>query len=184
MSRLNARATTLFAAASLALGTTLVVDTRNAAARPSETATVPLPISKVEALKLDIPANVKNGQRVFTKCRGCHDTGPTAQSGVGPDLNAIVGRKAAASEGYDYSSALKKAGKAGLVWTPYKLDAFLTSPSAFVDGNKMPFAGIADEDARRDLIGYLKTLPEVRQPGAAEETDTSPATTTPENADP
>ncbi len=119
---------------------------------------IPLPISKSDALMLHIPTDIENGARIFAGCVGCHDSGPSALNRVGPILNDIIGRKAGSIEGYDYSKALVRAGKNGLVWTPYKLDAFLMSPNDFLGGNKMPFVGLKDERERRDLIGYLKTL--------------------------
>ena len=119
---------------------------------------IPLPVSKIEALELNVPIDLENGARVFAGCVGCHDTGPAASNGVGPILDGIIGREAGSLEGYDYSAALQRAGNRGLVWTDYKLDAFLLGPSEFINGNKMAFVGIEDDAARRDLIGYLKTL--------------------------
>lgn len=119
---------------------------------------VPLPVSKRQALQLNVPVDIEKGARIFAGCSGCHDAGPSAINRIGPKLNALIGRKAGSVEGYGYSKALLKAGKNGLVWTPYKLDAFLMAPNVFLSGNKMPFKGIKDVIARRDLIGYLKTL--------------------------
>ena len=119
---------------------------------------VPMPISKTEALLLNVPVDVENGARVFAKCAGCHDAGPSALNRIGPVLNGVVGRKAGSVEGYVYSRALRAAGKRGLVWTTYKLDAFLGGPNTFLSGNKMAYMGLEDYQARRDLIAYLKTL--------------------------
>ncbi|MHA1569788.1 MAG: c-type cytochrome, partial [Alphaproteobacteria bacterium] len=55
------------------------------------------------------------GEKVFKKCKSCH----TLQAGknkVGPNLAGIVGRKAAAADGYKYSGSLKKAAAKGLAW--------------------------------------------------------------------
>jgi cytochrome c len=95
------------------------------------------------------------GGRLFLQCRACHTVGPADNSGVGPNLNGVVGAKAASRAGYSYSPAL---AKSGLVWNPATLDAFLTKPSALVPGTKMPFAGVASAQARADLIAYLATL--------------------------
>lgn len=48
--------------------------------------------------------------------------------------------------------------RARLVWTESALDAYLRDPQAKVPGNAMPFAGLPDARARRDLIAFLKTL--------------------------
>jgi cytochrome c2 len=45
------------------------------------------------------------------------------------------------------------------VWTPELLDRFLAEPqSEPFRGNKMPFAGMPDSQARADLIAYLKEV--------------------------
>jgi cytochrome c len=48
--------------------------------------------------------------------------------------------------------------KSGIVWTDAKLDAYIASPATTVPGNKMPFAGISNNNQRTDLIAYLDTL--------------------------
>ncbi len=95
------------------------------------------------------------GGRLFLQCRACHTVGPAEMSGVGPNLNGVVGAKAASRAGYSYSPAL---AKSGIVWNADTLDAFLTKPSALVPGTKMPFAGVASPIWRADLIAYLATL--------------------------
>ena len=46
---------------------------------------------------------------------------------------------------------------ASITWTPEVLDRYLADPQggAF-RGNRMPFAGISDVQARADLIEYLE----------------------------
>ena len=66
----------------------------------------------------------------------------------------MVGRKAAALKGYDYSPGMRRSA---IVWDPATLDAFLASPRLLVPRTKMPnFAGVGDPQDRRDLIAYLK----------------------------
>jgi len=43
----------------------------------------------------------------------------------------------------------------GFNWTEKHLFAFLKSPSRYVVGTKMAFAGIENEQERADLIAYL-----------------------------
>jgi cytochrome c len=116
-------------------------------------ATVALGASAVLAQDAD------NGAEVFKRCRACHDVGETAKNKVGPILNGIVGRKAGTIEGFNYSDANKKAGAEGWVWTEEKMMDYLLNPRAAMPGNKMAYAGLKDEQDRKDLIAYLKKFP-------------------------
>lgn len=100
--------------------------------------------------------NAENGEAVFRKCRACHQIGDGAKNMVGPQLNGIVGRPAGAVEGFNYSQANKKAGEEGLVWTEENLFKYLENPRAFMPKNKMAFAGLKDEQERKDVIAFLK----------------------------
>ncbi len=102
--------------------------------------------------------DAQNGEQVFRKCLACHAAGPGAANKVGPQLNGIVGRPAAAAAGFNYSEAMRNAAASGLVWTEDKLSAYIESPVAFMPKNKMAFAGVKNEAERRDLIAYLKTF--------------------------
>jgi cytochrome c len=96
------------------------------------------------------------GEQVFRQCRACHQIGEGARNLVGPQLNGIIGRKAGTIEGFNYSQANKDAGAKGLVWTEEILLKYLENPMTFMPGTKMTFAGLKAEDARRDVIAYLK----------------------------
>jgi cytochrome c len=100
----------------------------------------------------------EDGADVFKKCRACHDVGPDAKNKVGPLLNDIIGRAAGTIEGFTYSDANKGAGSNGLVWTEDVLFKYLENPLTFMPGTKMAFAGLKDEQDRRDVIAYLKTF--------------------------
>jgi cytochrome c len=100
--------------------------------------------------------NAADGAEVFKKCRACHDVGPAAKNKVGPVLNGIIGRQAGTIEGFNYSPAKEEAGKKGLLWTEEVLFKYLEAPLSFMPGTKMAFAGLKDEQDRRDLIAYLK----------------------------
>jgi cytochrome c len=102
--------------------------------------------------------DAENGAEVFKRCRACHDVGENAKNKVGPILNGIVGRKAGTIEGFAYSEANRKAGADGWVWTEEKMMEYLLNPRTAMPGNKMAFAGIKDEQDRKDLIAYLKTF--------------------------
>ncbi|MCM2474212.1 cytochrome c family protein [Rhizobium sp. CG5] len=99
------------------------------------------------------------GEKVFRKCQACHAIGPEAKAKVGPVLTGVVGRPAGKSEGFAYSAAMSKQAEAGLVWTPDKIGAFVTSPKEFLPGTKMAFAGLRKDQERADLIAYLATFP-------------------------
>lgn len=102
--------------------------------------------------------NLEKGAQSFRKCRACHDVGANAANKVGPALNGIFGRAAAANPGFNYSEAMKTAGAKKLVWNDETLNGYLESPGTYLPKNKMAFKGIADEAERADLIAFLKTL--------------------------
>jgi cytochrome c len=99
--------------------------------------------------------NAEAGEDVFKKCRACHAVGPDAANKVGPQLNGIIGRKSGTVEGFNYSDANKEAGANGLVWTEVELLKYLENPQAFMPKNKMAFAGLKDEQDRKDVLAYL-----------------------------
>jgi cytochrome c len=95
------------------------------------------------------------GQAVFNQCRACHQVGPTARNGVGPQLNGLFGRKAGSVAGYNYSDAYKSLDK---VWSPENFTTYIQDPRGVTPGTKMVFAGIKGEGAEqkiKDLIGFL-----------------------------
>ena len=129
----------------------------------SLTALTALAMLAASALVLAVPATAQEGKaedgaEVFKKCRACHDVGPDAKNKVGPLLNDIVGRHAGSIEGFNYSDANKDAGTKGLVWTDDVMFKYLENPLTFMQGTKMAFAGLKDEQDRRDVIAYLKTF--------------------------
>jgi glucose/arabinose dehydrogenase len=95
------------------------------------------------------------GQTYFERnCASCHTVDPKLGSRAGPGLYNVVGRKAGAVPGYNYTDALARAGAAGKTWTREELDVFLRDPTRDVPGTAMPI-GIADAKARAAVIGYL-----------------------------
>jgi cytochrome c len=54
--------------------------------------------------------DVAAGEKVFAKCKVCHQVGETAKNFVGPVLNGVVGRPAGSYPGYNYSEANKASG--------------------------------------------------------------------------
>lgn len=97
------------------------------------------------------------GEKVFKKCKACHQVGEGAKNKVGPILNGILDAPLGAVEGFKYSSALMAKAEEGHVWDVATLDAFLTKPKAWLKGTKMSFAGLKKEKDRVAIIEYLKS---------------------------
>ena len=93
------------------------------------------------------------GEKVFAKCKICHQIGEGAKNAVGPVLNGVVGRKAGSEEAYNYSTANKNSG---LTWDEATLKPYLKNPRAMVPGTKMIFPGLTNEKDIDDVIAYLK----------------------------
>ena len=104
------------------------------------------------------PELAKAGKKVFKKCKSCHQVGDKAKNRSGPLLNGIVGAEAGSVEGFKYSSAIKKAKAAGLVWNEDELAQFLTKPKKYLKGTKMSFAGLKKEKDTQAVIEYLKSF--------------------------
>jgi cytochrome c len=93
------------------------------------------------------------GDHLFsTRCSMCHAF--DSNSGAGPAVHGIFGRKAGTAAGYKYSDALKAAN---LTWNQTTLDQWLTDPAAMVPGTKMNFVVRSATD-RADIIAYLKNI--------------------------
>lgn len=100
------------------------------------------------------------GEKVFKKCKACHEVGADAKNKVGPTLNGIVGAPAAhLGDEFKYSDAMLEKGQEGMVWDEETLGAYLTKPKDVVPGTKMSFAGLRKEDDIADVIAYLQTFP-------------------------
>ena len=92
------------------------------------------------------------GAKVFNKCRACHQVGPTAKNGVGPQLNGLNGRKTGAAEGYSYSDANKNSG---LTWNEATFLEYIAGPQKKMPGTKMTFPGLPEEADRANVWAYL-----------------------------
>lgn len=105
------------------------------------------------------------GAKEARTCKACHRWGDDAKNAFGPVLNDVVGRKAASIADYKYSGSLKEAGGKGLIWTEDRLASWLENPGKFLKGylddpdasSKMPLR-IKDEQIRRDIVAFLKSL--------------------------
>jgi len=100
-----------------------------------------------------IAQDLAAGERVFAKCKACHQVGETAKNFVGPVLNGVVGRRAGSYPGYNYSEANKTSG---LTWDEATLKVYLKNPKEKVPGTKMVFPGLPSDDDVANVIAYLK----------------------------
>lgn len=112
-----------------------------------------------ETAALD-PELVMAGEKVFKKCKACHQVGEGAKNKTGPVLNGIVGAAVGQVEKYKYSKVMKAAADDGLVWSDEELAAFLAKPKDYMKGTKMSFAGLKSEEDVQAVIAYLKSFPQ------------------------
>jgi cytochrome c len=96
-----------------------------------------------------------DGATVFKPCASCHQIGPSARGGFGPQLNGLFGRRAGTTADFAYSDAMKASG---IVWDERTLSAFLRDPDKTVPGTKMRFWGIHDDRDLAALLAYLRSF--------------------------
>jgi cytochrome c len=100
--------------------------------------------------------DVAAGQMLYqAKCTGCHSVDADR---IGPRHRDVVGRRVASVPGFDYSPALRKLGG---VWTPARLDQWLSGTQKMAPGSRM-YIEIDDPAQRRLLIAYLKSVSKPR----------------------
>lgn len=103
-------------------------------------------------------ADAQRGNALYQECKRCHQAGRGAQHRIGPHLNDVFGRHAGSLPDFSYSSAMRKAGVRGLIWTEATLDKFLANPRAMVPHSRMSYAGMAAAGDRADLLAWLRSL--------------------------
>jgi cytochrome c len=94
------------------------------------------------------------GKAAFVRqCAICHTIEKGDPNRFGPNLSGIVGKKAAAVPGFDYSRAFKSA--ANWEWSEDALASWIMFPGVMVPGTAMAiFQGVAEKD-RDDIVAYL-----------------------------
>ena len=96
------------------------------------------------------------GEKVFRKCKSCHQIGEGAKNRTGPILNGVVGAPVGHIEDFRYSNAFRELHDGGAVWDEAALDAFLAKPRDFAKGTRMFFAGLKKAEDRAAVIEYLR----------------------------
>jgi len=101
------------------------------------------------------PVAAQDGEVMFNNnCRTCHTT-KEGDNRLGPSLAGVVGRKAGALEGFNFSESLKDSG---ITWDEASLDKFIENPEAVVRGNNMkPYGGMDSAEDRKTIIEFLKS---------------------------
>jgi cytochrome c len=95
---------------------------------------------------------LSEGGRAFMKCFSCHSVVAGEDGLQGPNLRGVMGRRAGAVAGFDYSEAMRASG---VVWDRAALEAFLQEPERVVPGTRMARPPLASADERRAVIDYL-----------------------------
>jgi cytochrome c len=122
------------------------------AAAAKEEAAAPGAVEDIKPLLAQ--ADPAGGEKVFGKCKSCHNAEKGGANQVGPNLWNVVGSPKAHHEGFAYSAALS--GKGG-EWTYEDLNTFLSSPKSYAPGTKMSFAGLSKPADRAAVIAWLRT---------------------------
>jgi cytochrome c len=94
------------------------------------------------------------GKTIFARCMACHKIDTSNTSGLGPNLNRVIGRRAGTLPGFRYSPAMVASGR---VWNEAALDVYLTAPARAVPGNRMAFPGLPNAADRQNVIAYIKS---------------------------
>ena len=129
------------------------VETQTAEAVPATEALAAAPAPAAGGIDADLAAA---GEKVFKKCKACHQVGDGAVNRSGPQLNQLVGRTIGSVDGFKYSGTLTGMGGEGQVWTEEALAGFLANPKGYAPGTKMSFAGLKKESDVAAVIEYLK----------------------------
>jgi cytochrome c len=114
---------------------------------------------EVEAVATDDgSALAADGEKVFRKCKSCHQIGAGAKNRTGPVLTGIMGAGFGTAEGFNYSSVFQAAASEGRIWTDEEMAGFLAKPKSYMNGTKMSFAGLKSEDDIAAVIAYLRSV--------------------------
>jgi len=95
---------------------------------------------------------ITEGRTLYqNKCGGCHSI---ETNRIGPRHRGVVGRRVASVPDYDYSPALKQLGG---IWTPARLDLWLSDTQKMAPGSRM-YLALDAATQRRLIIAYLQSV--------------------------
>jgi cytochrome c len=101
--------------------------------------------------------DAKRGAQVFRQCMACHSVA-AGEHMTGPSLAHIWNRKAGSVEGFlRYSDPMQRSD---VVWNDATLDRWVANPEKFIPGTSMTFPGLKENQARQDVVAYLKAVSE------------------------
>lgn len=98
----------------------------------------------------------KARQLFVSACGTCHTAEKGGPNRQGPNVYDIVGKPAAARDGFKFSEPLKSSG---FVWDEPTLDRWIEDAQAMRPGTIMAYRQ-RDAERRKLVIAYLKTLTE------------------------
>ena len=110
-----------------------------------------------------------DGEKIFKRCKTCHQIGAGAKNRVGPHLNVIGNRIVGSVENFKYSKSLLELKKQALRWDRAMLDKYLKAPRKFIQGTSMNFSGIKDKLERQKIIEYIWQASESSKASSSEE---------------
>jgi cytochrome c len=97
------------------------------------------------------------GAKVFNQCQTCHVVANEAGevlagkgAKTGPNLYAVVGRKAGSVEGFKYGESIVAMGAGGYVWTEEGLAEYVQDPAKFLKTT------LGDDKAKSKMMFKVK----------------------------
>jgi cytochrome c len=99
-------------------------------------------------------ADIAKGEAAFVRqCAICHTIDKGGDNRLGPNLFAIVGKRAGTAPGFKYTNAFRTI--ATFEWTEGLLGPWIALPSVMIPGTAMGvFPGVSDRD-KDDIVAYV-----------------------------
>lgn len=95
------------------------------------------------------------GAKISRQCAACHSFDKGGVNKIGPNLWNVVMREKGQVDGFSYSSSLLAKGGN---WDYAALNQFLWKPKSYINGTKMNFAGIKNNEKRAAMIAWIRDL--------------------------
>ncbi len=108
-------------------------------------------------------ADAAAGEKVFNRCKACHDATKGGPHRVGPNLFGVVGRKCGSTDFPRYSAGMKACAEAGGVWDETTLPNYIPDAAKYLEkthgkrGQGMIPQMMSEADMA-NLVAYLRTL--------------------------